>query len=79
MTAQAWQQTLERIQAEARQLTPGQVLLTLVSAPLFILGWLAAKIVQVLWLAIAWSWTAGLVGWLQAGGHDGRKPPQVPL
>lgn len=74
MTAQVWQQTLERIQTEARQLTPGQVLLTLVSAPLFLLGWLLARVVQVLWLAIAWSWTAGLVGWQQAGGHTGRKP-----
>ena len=77
MTAAAWQQVLERIETEARQLSPRQVALTLVSLPFFVLGWLAAKASAIVWLAVAWGWTALLVGWRQAGGLDGRA--KVPL
>lgn len=82
MTAQAWQQVLERIEAEARTLTPRQVLLTLISAPLFALGWLVCKTLRAGWLAFTWSWTAALVGWRIAGGMrgmPGRPDKQVPL
>lgn len=54
---------LERINAEARQLDPVRVLLTLLAAPLFALGWLVAKVALVAWIVVAWSWTAARVGW----------------
>jgi hypothetical protein len=72
VTAAAWQQVLERIETEARQLSPRQVLLTLVSLPFFVLGWVAAKAVTGAWLAVAWAWVALLDGWRVAGGVDGR-------
>ncbi|WP_327047278.1 hypothetical protein OG320_05135 [Microbispora sp. NBC_01189] len=51
-----------RIDAEARQLDPAKVLLTILIAPLFLTGWLAGKA----WLVLAWIWTAVLVGWREA-------------
>jgi phosphatidylglycerophosphate synthase len=73
MTAAAWQQVLERIETQARELTPRQVLLTLIAAPLFVAGWLLAKTAQVAFIALVWAWVAGLEGWREAGGLHGRK------
>lgn len=53
---------VERIQAEARQLDPVKVLLTLIAVIPFALGWSLGKA----WLAVAWLWTAGRVGWQEA-------------
>lgn len=83
MTAAAWQETLAKIQAEARQLSPAQVLLTLVAAPLFLAGWLVCKSLRVAWVGFSWAWVAALVGWRYAGGMRGLpgRPDrqQVPL
>jgi hypothetical protein len=62
---------LEAIDREARQLDPRRVALTLLTAPLLVVGWLACKLLRVAWLAFAWAWTAGLVGWRVAGGLQG--------
>jgi len=73
MTAQAWQQVLERVQAEARQLSPFKVALALVTAPFFALGFLAASLARVGWLLVAWALAASVEGWRHAGGFTGRK------
>ncbi|MEU8279550.1 hypothetical protein ACFYOK_29460 [Microbispora bryophytorum] len=53
---------VERISEEARQLDPAKAILTILIAPLFLIGWLAGKA----WLIVAWIWTAVLVGWSEA-------------
>lgn len=62
---------VERINAQARELDPARVLLTLLAAPLFVLGWATAKVVRAVWIAFAWTWTAARVGW-QEGWNSQR-------
>lgn len=69
----AWRQVFERVETQARELTPQRVLLTLIAAPLFLLGWLTARICALIWLVFAWALTAVQVGWRDAGGLRARK------
>lgn len=57
---------VERITAEARQVSFWRTVLRVLAGMLFGLGWLAAKTVAVLWLAVAWSATAVRLGWQEA-------------
>jgi hypothetical protein len=57
---------VDRITVEARQVEIGRTLLTVVAGLLFAVGWLAAKAVGVIWLALAWSATAVRLGWSEA-------------
>jgi hypothetical protein len=57
---------VERINAEARDVQFGRTVLTIIAALFFAIGWIAARTLGVLWLALAWSATAIKVGW-QAG------------
>jgi hypothetical protein len=68
-----WRLVLERVEVGAKTLTPRRVLLALITAPLFVLGWLAAQVCAVAWLMIAWTITAVQVGWREAGGVRGRR------
>ena len=68
-----WRQVFERVEQEARTLTPLRVLLTLIAAPLFVLGWIVAWICKLVWLVFAWALTAVQVGWREAGGISARK------
>lgn len=61
---------VERIDTEARELHPGRVLLTLLAAPFFVIGWVAAHIVSAVWRVITWCWVAILVGYRVANGQD---------
>jgi len=60
---------LERIDAEARQLDPARVLLTILAAIPFVIGWLLGKA----WLVLAWLWTAAVVGWREARAPRAAK------
>jgi hypothetical protein len=73
MTAHAWQQLVERIDTQARQLQPREVALSLLFAVPFLLGWIAARTVGAVWMVVAWTWSAGLAGWQHAGGLDGKR------
>jgi hypothetical protein len=73
MTATAWQQLVEQIDTRARQLQPREVALSLLFAIPFLLGFLAARVAGAGWMVVAWTWSAGLAGWEQAGGLDGRR------
>ena len=66
---------VDRITVEARQVEIGRTLLTLLAGLFFVLGWLAAKLVNVVWFAVAWSWTAAKVGWKEgrASSNLARK------
>jgi hypothetical protein len=77
--AQSWARTFERVESQARTLTPQRVLLTLVAAPLFLLGWLAARVCALVWLVFAWSLTAVQLGWHDAGGLSARRRPRGDL
>lgn len=57
---------VDRITARAREAHFGRLLLTLIGSLLFGLGWLAFKIVRVLWFAGAWCAFAVAEGWQQA-------------
>jgi hypothetical protein len=57
---------VERISEDARRLDPAKVALTILLALPFLLGLVA----RVVWLALAFLWSAALYGW-QAGGSLG--------
>lgn len=74
MTAVLDRVPIDRISAEAREVRFGRTLLTVVAAILFGIGWLAAKVVGLVWRAVAWCAIAVKVGWLEArkgGRTDG--------
>ena len=59
---------LDEITEQARHARPARTALTLVAALLFGLGWVAARVFAVAWLAVTWSFTAVRVGWQAAHG-----------
>lgn len=73
MTSVAERVPLDRIEARARQAHPGRVLLTVIAAALFGLGWLACKTCAVTWLAVAWCGSAVIEGWQTA--KAGQRAP----
>ena len=60
------------IQTRAAEIDPAKLLLAVLALPFLILGWVAAKVWQVLWLVISWSVAAVQVGWVEArkSGED---------
>lgn len=54
---------VERITAEAKQVSFWKSVLRLLAGLLFGLGWLTARLFAVLWLAAVWSVTAVRIGW----------------
>lgn len=64
---------VDRISAEARQVELGRSLLTILAAVLYALGWLLAKVVIVLWLIVAWTFTAIRLGWRDAWATHARE------
>lgn len=61
--------TLERIRTGAREVDPVKVMLTIVAAIPYALGWIAAKVCLAAWRVLSWMATAARVGWQEA-----RKP-----
>lgn len=59
---------VDRISAQARDVHPGRVLLTLLAGLFFGLGWVAFKVCAVVWLAFAWCAVATREGWHEARG-----------
>ena len=58
--------TAEQVRAEARELDPAKVVLTLLMVVPFVLGWLAGMVVRAAWTVLAWTWTAAVVGFRTA-------------
>lgn len=62
---------VRRVTAEAKRtaatVSPGRVLLTVLTGVFFVVGWLAAKT----WFALVWMVTAVRVGWTVA--HEARQ------
>jgi hypothetical protein len=59
----------DQVREESRRLDPVKVALTLVMVVPFVLGWTAAKVVQLAWKVLAVLWTAAVVGWRTARGE----------
>ena len=59
---------VDDITRQAREIHPGRTVLTWVAGALFALGWLACKVVAVVWLAGAWAFVAAREGWREAAG-----------
>lgn len=64
---------VDRITAEARRVDSRRIVLTLVAAVLYGVGWLAARIWEVVgvvliatWRGLVWASTAVKVGWVDA-------------
>lgn len=55
-----------RISTEARDVQFRRGLLLVLAAILYGIGWAARKLFVVVWLVLAWSWTAVKLGWQEA-------------
>jgi uncharacterized membrane protein YciS (DUF1049 family) len=69
VTAITQQLQLDEITAQARQVRLGQVLLTVLAAVFFALGWVVARF----FLGLVWCAVAVKLGW-QAGAARGPAP-----
>jgi hypothetical protein len=63
---------VDRITTEARQVSFGRTMLTIIAAVLYGAGWLVAKVASVVWLAAAWCATAVKIGWTEGRGARGE-------
>lgn len=57
---------VERITAQAREVRAGRTLLTLLAGFFYVLGWVAFRVVAVVWLAVVWCAVATREGWREA-------------
>jgi uncharacterized membrane protein YdjX (TVP38/TMEM64 family) len=61
---------VDEISTRAREARPGRVALTVIAGVLFGVGWVAAKTLGVVWLGVAWCFTAARLGWRDARGNQ---------
>jgi hypothetical protein len=66
---------LEHINRQAKEVHPGRTVLTWIAAVLFAVGWVACKVLGLLWLAAAWSFVAMREGWREARSTGGTGRP----
>lgn len=57
---------IDNVHAQARELRPLRVLLTVLAFPFFVLGWGIRVVVGAVWFVLAWCWAAVVVGWQAA-------------
>lgn len=60
---------VERVDSDARELRARRVLLTIITAVLFAVGWLIGAVFRAVWLVVAWAWAAAVVGFKVASGR----------
>ena len=66
---------LDDITEQAQQVRPGRAALTVVAAVLFGIGWIAARVFAVVWLAAMWCGVAVREGW--RASHGPSRSQQV--
>lgn len=71
MTAVAERVHLDEITAQARDIRLGRVLLTVLAAVFFALGWTVGRV----FLGVAWCAVAVKVGWQAGAAHGGPARP----
>lgn len=59
---------LDDINVQARQVRPGRAVLTVIAAVLFGLGWVVARTLGIVWLAVMWCGVAVREGWRASHG-----------
>ena len=64
-----FKQTIERVDADARELRPHLLVLTVITAVLFAAGWIVGQVSRGIWLVVAWMWAAAVVGFKSANGR----------
>lgn len=64
----------EQVREESRQLDPVKVVLTLLMVVPFVCGWTIGKLTRGIWLVLAWTWTAAVVGWRTAQSPRAEEP-----
>lgn len=57
---------LTEVRAEASSLDPLKILLTLVAAPFFVIGWVVGQAARLVVAAVVFGWSAGVVGYRAA-------------
>lgn len=62
----------DQVAARAHRVGFWRTLLTCVTAVLFALGWVVAKVFTVTWLAVTWTGAAVALGWQEARGTRHR-------
>lgn len=62
---------LADVRAEARSLDPLKIVLTLIAAPFFVVGWVIGQAARLVLALFVFAWSAGVVGYRAA------KPGQV--
>ena len=62
---------LAGVRAEARSLDPLKVVLTIVAAPFFVVGWLLGQAARLLLVLVAFAWSAAVVGYRTARPPSG--------
>lgn len=53
----------DRVTAETRDIHFGRLVATVLAGFFYLIGWLTARTVRIIWFALAWSATAVRVGW----------------
>lgn len=64
----------DQVREESRQLDPVKVVLTLLMVVPFAVGWTVGKLGRGVWLVLAWTWTAAVVGWRAAAARGPEEP-----
>lgn len=62
----------DRITEQARQVEFTRTILTILAGLLYAFGWVTAKTLTGIWLAVAWSATAVRLGWVEARSTSRR-------
>lgn len=60
---EVWGRASESIEARAKEVTPRQVALALVSIGPFLIFFAAYFVWKFIWTALTWTWSAGVEGW----------------
>ena len=72
LTLAAMRDMRSRVTAEARTVEVLPTVLTLVAGLLWLVGWLAGKVLLALWFVLVWAAVAVRVGWVEAAASSRR-------
>lgn len=63
---------LADVRTEAASLDPVKIILVLLAGPFFVAGWLIGQAARLVFVVVAFAWSAGVVGYRRA------KPTETP-
>lgn len=65
--------TLDQVSRKSREYDLRRAMAFFAMLIPFVVGWLAHKIIIVLWVTVAWLWAAAVVGWHAADSSTDRR------